>query len=461
MNKIIIKKIFSLILLLIILSNVVLASAVSDNDGAAFITKAEFDSLKNTFQARLNEYNSGIDNKIESAISAYISGAKEEKTSNLTSILNKINQKFVDSKTLNWPKSQLDMYYKYFINLGMMAGRWTTANSFSQVQYLTGAINAPNWRTVGSTSGKGVYYYGTKTDDGYYVMTNYTNSMPYSSLMGVFTTAGSWDGTDSSISVQSKTFTNVDTTAFSTSDDTWWFKVAGIEKTINVTKAFGVDDVFYSPTLNCITGNQLIRDDNSDGTDDDVYFVEATNINVPGNTLIDAQTEYLGYECRGYNSSTGEGVTYKGWTVTTSANTKLRIYRHKYSTIKRNKILNDDATKASNVNVFYYNGLPIFKNVDKKGKITLKLRFSNSGSKQTVFKIQNSPFDNTALSTTGYTTLYHVGNLMIANNNALITINIDNVQANEMWWIKARPLGSNDMSYPTLITTEQITLSYN
>lgn len=53
------------------------AVAVSDNDGAAFITKAEFDSLKNDFQAQIDIYNTSIDNKIDDAISSYLSGIKK------------------------------------------------------------------------------------------------------------------------------------------------------------------------------------------------------------------------------------------------------------------------------------------------------------------------------------------------------------------------------------------------
>ena len=64
------------------------AAIVSDNDGAAFITKAEFDSMRIGFQSQLNTINSSIDNKIEDAISAYISGIKKEKTSKLLVINN-------------------------------------------------------------------------------------------------------------------------------------------------------------------------------------------------------------------------------------------------------------------------------------------------------------------------------------------------------------------------------------
>ena len=57
------------------------AAVVSDNDGSAFISKAEFDSLKNDFQSQLNQYNSNIDNKIDVAISSYLTGTKMETTS--------------------------------------------------------------------------------------------------------------------------------------------------------------------------------------------------------------------------------------------------------------------------------------------------------------------------------------------------------------------------------------------
>lgn len=79
--KTIIKKIFSLLIVLL-LSIDSFAAVVSDNDGSAFITKAEFDSLKNTFQAQIDQYNTSIDSKIDGAIAAYLAGirlAKKEK----------------------------------------------------------------------------------------------------------------------------------------------------------------------------------------------------------------------------------------------------------------------------------------------------------------------------------------------------------------------------------------------
>lgn len=65
--------------LVIILAFNVSAAVVSDNDGASFISKAEFDSLKNDFQAQLNSFNANIDAKIDDSINAYISGIKTAK----------------------------------------------------------------------------------------------------------------------------------------------------------------------------------------------------------------------------------------------------------------------------------------------------------------------------------------------------------------------------------------------
>ena len=57
------------------------AAVVGDNDGAAFITKAEFDSLKNNFNSQIDQYNTSIDSKIDGAIASYLSGIKMAKTS--------------------------------------------------------------------------------------------------------------------------------------------------------------------------------------------------------------------------------------------------------------------------------------------------------------------------------------------------------------------------------------------
>ena len=52
------------------------AAIVSDNDGSAFVTKAEFEAMKKDFADQVDNYNDSIDAKIDGAIAAYLAGIK-------------------------------------------------------------------------------------------------------------------------------------------------------------------------------------------------------------------------------------------------------------------------------------------------------------------------------------------------------------------------------------------------
>lgn len=60
-----------------------MGAVVSDNDGAAFVTKAEFDALKKNFKSQIENYNNSIDNKVDGAIAAYLAGIKFDRTTNI------------------------------------------------------------------------------------------------------------------------------------------------------------------------------------------------------------------------------------------------------------------------------------------------------------------------------------------------------------------------------------------
>ena len=59
----IVKRILALFLVVLMSINS-FGAVVSDNDGSAFITKAEFDSLKNNFQAQIDQYNTWQNKKV-------------------------------------------------------------------------------------------------------------------------------------------------------------------------------------------------------------------------------------------------------------------------------------------------------------------------------------------------------------------------------------------------------------
>ena len=115
------KKIMNIISFLLIVAFCIkpFAAVVSDNDGAAFITKAEFDSYKNEFQTRLNSFNSNIDNKISDAISSYLSGVRVAKQRDVKQMAN--------YNTIRWMHGPY-MYFtnrKFTGNYGSSTGTYT------------------------------------------------------------------------------------------------------------------------------------------------------------------------------------------------------------------------------------------------------------------------------------------------------------------------------------------------
>ena len=75
-------KLLKNIMLMIIIASMCIinyAAVVSDNDGSAFVTKAEFDALKNNFNGQIDNYNTSIDKKIDGAIASYLQGIKMSK----------------------------------------------------------------------------------------------------------------------------------------------------------------------------------------------------------------------------------------------------------------------------------------------------------------------------------------------------------------------------------------------
>ena len=68
------KNLIFIIILVLCVNN--FAAIVADNDGSAFVTKAEFENMKKDFIEQVDNYNLSIDRKIDGAIAAYLAGIK-------------------------------------------------------------------------------------------------------------------------------------------------------------------------------------------------------------------------------------------------------------------------------------------------------------------------------------------------------------------------------------------------
>ena len=105
--------------LVVLMSIESFAAVVGDNDGAAFITKAEFESLKNDFQSQINQYNASLDSKIDGAIASYLAGISVSSVT-LTNTLNAGEWEAVDTE---YKTDDYTWRYKY----GSPRIEWTFA----------------------------------------------------------------------------------------------------------------------------------------------------------------------------------------------------------------------------------------------------------------------------------------------------------------------------------------------
>ena len=98
---------------LVALMNINTYAAVGANDGSAFVTKAEFDALIDTFNGQMDTYQSGLNTKIDGAVANYLAGLSSQSRKKMDiynngwSVLSCING--VQDPTFNYPN--IDILY--------------------------------------------------------------------------------------------------------------------------------------------------------------------------------------------------------------------------------------------------------------------------------------------------------------------------------------------------------------
>ena len=113
-------------------------AVVSDNDGSAFITKTEFDSLKNNFQNQLDQYNSSIDNKIDAAIASYLAGIKISKKNPYTVEHQTGSDKWDYVKMMNFTPVEIEQIPNLNLNFGVF-GTTLYYNTYYRMCWYTSA----------------------------------------------------------------------------------------------------------------------------------------------------------------------------------------------------------------------------------------------------------------------------------------------------------------------------------
>ena len=128
------KKIISFLVSITIIAISTHAAVVSDNDGSAFITKAEFDSLKNNFQSQIDSYNMNIDNKIDAAIAGYLAGITTDTEKELVSMIDS-NGVYGNKMKMSW--SSATNYRMISADVPRAIENWTQFNCTYKIKQYT------------------------------------------------------------------------------------------------------------------------------------------------------------------------------------------------------------------------------------------------------------------------------------------------------------------------------------
>ena len=135
------KKALCLIFVLLLSINS-FAAIVSDNDGSAFVTKNEFEALKDDFATQVENYETSIDGKIDGAISAYLAGIKLTTKTIIANLFknakedNKKNLMFMKWATPSTPYNKDDITAGYFVGRSDGCGGDTNQTSGGKYGYM-------------------------------------------------------------------------------------------------------------------------------------------------------------------------------------------------------------------------------------------------------------------------------------------------------------------------------------
>lgn len=365
------KKIIKSIVSIIIILNIIFDTfgvAVSDNDGSAFITKAEFDSLKNNFQSQIDSYNSNIDNKIDNAVGSYLAGIKvdtEYKLNNIFEELGGYNIKYgnVDLEPKKAPKTG---YGYYTIN----SGNAGYAVGYAAVGYRAIPEGfSTNWGKSG-VSGSGSW--GKFLKYSYYDNNKYLISYEESMLQAIYLSA-------------------------------WYSSSNHANITVNYPFGNGPRNVLEQLTPGTVTHTDVytsfyrhVKKDEKDLTwfsfcydvpyDNDIYLISDTNIlKASGNSTTYSNQSRTTYYNFGYNVYTQN----------------ILVYDWDYEQNKSWKDLSQGYMYKTLYNTPLYGGVPFFS-VSENGEVEISnLEFSHYddingylATGNVYFAIQEGEFEN-------------------------------------------------------------------
>lgn len=373
----ILKKLMSLFVIFTLSINVC-AATVSDNDGSAFITKAEYDSLKNNFQTQLNNYYSNIDAKIDEAISNYLTGliitTKYDLQSNINNLKDnlRIFSRCDDAGPITTGTTFRFSGAMWLVSAYSMLSGTEKDLTQGMIRASIQRGNPYNTRLTWRTKDNGQTDYKVMLEEKTYGGKKY-----YYPYYGYRLKIEHWMGVVSAVVARSRA--NVEPNNTKTSLE-WTSTVTEPGTELDNTSEW---TDFYAGDRPIIVKSHTSNEYDPKGNHPPFKYLigYATPALLDGNTYGIIYSNRDSYDDTTYYSSTwddGDICTFKyqpdnGATlVTTIISTTLKYRTQKVYTIKYKDFINEDLSDRMNEPITRCDGLPICTTSDK-GKVTIKL----------------------------------------------------------------------------------------
>ena len=431
----IIKKLLCMFVIIVLCLNS-FAAVVSDNDGNAFITKEEFDNLKNDFNKQIEQYNESIDSKIDSAIASYLAGTMLSTVLGLDNLI--LEDKYF-IKTATTMECSWNAGYKWKIkmNYGVQA----------RTDYTTYGMCWWEWRTNADITTVGtqtLFYLGTVNSDNSLSIQNKLKSWPIATAMG----SQSFAMADRSNTNQAVNWPELrmtpDTWSTGMSSVNYGPTVCNYDESVTATTAWNFEDTYEEFEKNELWGGSVPTTT--------FYFVKNTEIASLDNHATHTNSGRIAWQqANPCDSLVAHGNckkhALKDYTFVGEIPLYIGIYSHKFydSTTTDTKatwdLVRDDETTTAYGSVLYkYSGMPICK-INNDGKLKFNLKFTDTyGRAGTYYIVQQGEFDKDAIETTGphMTRVTTPGNVYYASNGDTVQFEI-NVKQGKALFIKCNP----------------------
>ena len=384
-------------IMLVLFMNINTYAAIGANDGSAFVTKAEFDALVNTFNEQMDSYENSVVSKIDGAIANYLASLSSTATYPQNLLVNNLSKyKFTNTWNL-WTgsddcelgdKMKWDIYISF---MGMSISYNGTGIEWSAHR---------NGGSKGSKTSKYVLVNVSNYDSNRYSIAGRMTSTMVSSAKGTYS-HGSLSGTPTATPGR---FTPTDlydtnnTETFGSRSTTLSGSPGGISQTIDVVVTYDTEDTIVNNVdmINYLSGGAV-------PTGKKLYLVKTNEINYKKST--DRSN-------KGYSQSGWVKINKYGENIYNQSNPyrndySVTGYYHKYYEVAADTgystFVVDDISSTADKVTTYYNGLPLIK-ATTDGDATVVFKLNGDTSAKHKFEIRAEQFDNNAI-TPGVSTL--------------------------------------------------------